>query len=114
VPPEFVSKWIARLDELKDEVSAILKEEKEEKQVRYQGRGYNLKLNQTAFQLRQAEMELKKGENMIEHKEEIYSRAPRTWFRDTKEKAQAKGYIPPLLSLRSMLSVHLQLKVHTA
>ena len=38
VPPEFVSKWVARLDELKDEVSAVLKEEKEEKQVSPEGR----------------------------------------------------------------------------
>jgi len=38
----------------------------------------------------QAEMELKKGQNMIEHKEEIYSRPARTWFQSEKEKAAAK------------------------
>jgi predicted RNA-binding protein with EMAP domain len=35
VPPEAVSKWAEKLEELKDEISEILKEEKEEKQVYY-------------------------------------------------------------------------------
>jgi ATP-dependent RNA helicase DDX27 len=33
VPPEAVAKWVEKLDELKGEISEILKEEKEEKQV---------------------------------------------------------------------------------
>jgi ATP-dependent RNA helicase DDX27 len=33
VPTEIVSKWVERLDELKDEVSAVLHDEKEEKHV---------------------------------------------------------------------------------
>ena len=36
-------------------------------------------------------MELKKGQNMIEHEEEIYSRPARTWFQSEKEKAKAQG-----------------------
>jgi len=36
-------------------------------------------------------MELKKGENMIEHEAEIYSRPARTWFQSGKEKEKAKG-----------------------
>ncbi|KAF9270251.1 DEAD-domain-containing protein [Marasmius fiardii PR-910] len=68
VPAEAVAKWVDRLDELKDEIAEILKEEKEEKQ------------------LRQAEMELKKGQNMIEHEAEIFSRPARTWFQSEKEK----------------------------
>lgn len=34
VPAEAVSKWLAKLDGLKEEVAEILREEKEEKQVR--------------------------------------------------------------------------------
>jgi ATP-dependent RNA helicase DDX27 len=36
-------------------------------------------------------MELKKGENMIEHEAEIYSRPARTWFQSGKEKLIAEG-----------------------
>ncbi|EPQ60803.1 DEAD-domain-containing protein [Gloeophyllum trabeum ATCC 11539] len=68
---EDVTKWAEELEELKDEVAEILKEEKEEKE------------------LRRAEMELKKGQNMIEHEEEIYSRPARTWFQSEKEKAKS-------------------------
>ncbi|TFK57284.1 DEAD-domain-containing protein [Heliocybe sulcata] len=68
---EDVAKWVQELEELKGEVADILKEEKEEKQ------------------LRRAEMELKKGQNMIEHEEEIYSRPARTWFQSTKDKAKS-------------------------
>lgn len=42
-------------------------------------------------QLRHAEMELTKGENMMKHEEEIFSRPARTWFQTNKEKEQAKG-----------------------
>ncbi|KAI0724541.1 P-loop containing nucleoside triphosphate hydrolase protein [Cerioporus squamosus] len=73
VPPEVVSKWSQKLDSLKQEISDILQEEKEEKQ------------------LRQAEMELKKGQNMIEHEAEIFSRPARTWFQTGKEKAKAEA-----------------------
>ncbi|KAJ6604671.1 DEAD-domain-containing protein [Mycena vulgaris] len=73
VPSEAVTKWVEKLDELKDEISEILKEEKEEKQFR------------------QAEMELKKGQNMMEHEAEIYSRPARTWFQTGKEKLNAEA-----------------------
>jgi hypothetical protein len=36
-------------------------------------------------------MELKKGENIIEHESEIYSRPARTWFQSGKEKLKAEG-----------------------
>ncbi|KAM5535451.1 hypothetical protein V8D89_010973 [Ganoderma adspersum] len=73
VPPEVVSKWAQKLDSLKQEISEVLVEEKEERQ------------------LRQAEMELKKGQNMIEHEAEIFSRPARTWFQTGKEKAKAEA-----------------------
>lgn len=40
-------------------------------------------------QLRKAEMEMTKAENMIEHETEIYSKPARTWFQTKKEKALA-------------------------
>lgn len=36
-------------------------------------------------------MELQKGQNMLDHKEEIYSRPARTWFQTANEKASAKN-----------------------
>lgn len=41
--------------------------------------------------MRKAEMELKKGQNMIEHEAEIFSRPARTWFQTNKEKQNAEG-----------------------
>ncbi|KAL9116808.1 MAG: hypothetical protein Q9187_006663, partial [Circinaria calcarea] len=64
--------WSTRLEGLEAEVEAILKEEKEEKQ------------------LGQAEMHLRRGENMIDHQAEILSRPKRTWFESEKEKQIAK------------------------
>ena len=85
LPPEQVARWAGRLEELKDEVAAVLKEEKEEKAIR------------------QAEMELKKGENMIEHEKEIFSRPARTWFQSGKKNLNAKG--APDLSYATCLSL---------
>ncbi|KAK0478485.1 DEAD-domain-containing protein [Armillaria novae-zelandiae] len=70
VPPEAVSKWAEKLESIKAEVAEVMLEEKEEKQFR------------------QAEMELKKGQNIIEHEAEIFSRPARTWFQTNKEKQQ--------------------------
>ncbi|KAF5370217.1 hypothetical protein D9615_010060 [Tricholomella constricta] len=75
VPVEVVSKWLEKLEMLKVEISAVMRDEYEEKQ------------------LRKAEMEITKGENMIEHEAEIYSRPARTWFQTGKEKANAEGPI---------------------
>lgn len=41
--------------------------------------------------MRQAEMEIKKGQNMVEHEAEIFARPARTWFQSEKEKSAAKG-----------------------
>ncbi|KAJ3750359.1 DEAD-domain-containing protein [Lentinula detonsa] len=73
VPQDVVSKWAKKLEDLKDEISEVLHEEKEEKQ------------------LRQAEMELKKGQNIIEHEAEIFSRPARAWFQTEKEKKNAEA-----------------------
>lgn len=72
VPSEIVSHIADKIAELKPDVDAVLQEEKEERA------------------LRQAEMELKKGTNMLEHRDEIMSRPKRTWFQTEKEKQAAK------------------------
>ena len=62
LPPEQVARWVTKLEELNDKVAAILEEEKEE------------------MAIQQAQMELKKGENMTEHEKDMFSRPARTWL----------------------------------
>ncbi|GAB4852547.1 DEAD-box ATP-dependent RNA helicase 28 [Ancistrocladus abbreviatus] len=68
VAEQSINKWSEIIEQMEDQVSAILQEEKEE------------------MALRKAEMEAAKAENMIEHKDEIFSRPKRTWFVTEKEK----------------------------
>uniref|UniRef100_A0ACD5YJT7 Uncharacterized protein n=1 Tax=Avena sativa TaxID=4498 RepID=A0ACD5YJT7_AVESA len=56
------------IEQLEHQISNIILEEREE------------------MALRKAEMEAAKAENMIAHKDEIYSRPKRTWFATEKEK----------------------------
>lgn len=64
--------WQEKVDELEDEVEAVMQEEKEEKV------------------LAQADMQVRKGENMIKHEDEIKSRPRRTWFETEKDKKAAR------------------------
>jgi ATP-dependent RNA helicase DDX27 len=57
---------------MEDEIEEILKEEKEDKQ------------------LAQAEMQVRRGENIIVHEDEIKGRPRRTWFESEQEKKAAK------------------------
>ena len=75
VPTEAVEKWVEAIKDLEDEVKAVLQEEREAKE------------------LRKAEMELVKGQNVLEHEAEIFSRPARTWFQSSKKKAKAAGDI---------------------
>ncbi|MBE7181297.1 MAG: DEAD/DEAH box helicase, partial [Terriglobus roseus] len=72
VPPAEADAWAERLANLEDEIEAVLKEEKEEKAMS------------------QAERDVKKGENMVEHEREIMGRPKRTWFESEKDKRAAK------------------------
>jgi ATP-dependent RNA helicase DDX27 len=65
-------KWQAKVDEMEEEIEEIYEEEREEKQ------------------LAQAEMQVKRGENIIEHEAEIMSRPKRTWFGTETDKKKAK------------------------
>jgi ATP-dependent RNA helicase DDX27 len=64
--------WAAKVEEMQDEIEEILKEEKEDKQ------------------LAQVEMQVRKGENMINYEDEIKGRPKRTWFESEVEKTAAK------------------------
>ncbi|PIN17291.1 ATP-dependent RNA helicase [Handroanthus impetiginosus] len=68
VAEQSIKKWSQIIEQMEDQVSSILQEEREE------------------MALRKAEMEATKVENMIAHKDEIYSRPKRTWFSTEKEK----------------------------
>jgi ATP-dependent RNA helicase DDX27 len=65
-------KWAAKVDNMQNEIEEILVEEKEDKQ------------------LAQAEMEVRRGENIIVHEDEIKGRPRRTWFESEQEKRAAK------------------------
>lgn len=94
VPPDIVYKWSKTLESLKDEVLAVLRDEKQEKQVgMFHALLYSSAYILWMLQLQQAEMELRKGENMIEHEVEIYSRPARTWFQTGNEKQKSKGLV---------------------
>lgn len=60
------------IDSLGPEIDSILKEEKEERAL--QG----------------VEMQVRKGENLMQHEDEIKARPRRTWFESERDKVQAK------------------------
>jgi ATP-dependent RNA helicase DDX27 len=64
--------WAEKIADFEDEIEEILKDEKEEKVMA------------------QAEMEVRKGENIIAHEGEIKGRPRRTWFESEQEKSDAK------------------------
>ncbi|KAK1433108.1 hypothetical protein QVD17_10014 [Tagetes erecta] len=68
VAEQSITKWSQIIEQMEDQVAEILREEREE------------------MALRKAEMEADKAENMITHRDEIFSRPKRTWFVTEKEK----------------------------
>lgn len=65
-------KFQDEIDEMDDEIDEIMQEEKEEKHLAH------------------VEMQVKKGENLIEHEADIKSRPKRTWFETEHDKKQSK------------------------
>ncbi|GAW11866.1 hypothetical protein ANO14919_012190 [Xylariales sp. No.14919] len=72
IEPADADGWHTRIEESEDEIAAIAREEKEERQ------------------LAQAEMQIRKGENMVTHEDEIKARPKRTWFETQADKKAAK------------------------
>nr|POF22998.1 dead-box atp-dependent rna helicase 28 [Quercus suber] len=68
VAEQSITKWSEIIEQMEDQVAEILEEEREERT------------------LRKAEMEVSRAENLIAHREEIYSRPKKTWFVTEKEK----------------------------
>ncbi|KAI3746180.1 hypothetical protein L6452_08603 [Arctium lappa] len=68
VAEQSITKWCQIIEQMEDQVASVLREEREE------------------MALRKAEMEADKAENMITHRDEIFSRPKRTWFVTEKEK----------------------------
>ncbi|KAJ9542593.1 hypothetical protein OSB04_029099, partial [Centaurea solstitialis] len=68
VAEQSITKWSQIIEQMEDQVALVLREEREE------------------MALRKAEMEADKAENMITHRDEIFSRPKRTWFVTEKEK----------------------------
>ncbi|KAE8833229.1 hypothetical protein HRS9139_05048 [Pyrenophora teres f. teres] len=68
VPIEETDRWMKKIKDLEDEIEEVLKEEKEERLLSV------------------TERDLKRGENLITHEDEIKSRPRRTWFESEKDK----------------------------
>jgi len=73
ISPVAISSWHSKIEGIERDISEIFKAEREEKE------------------LRKAEMEAQKATNMIDHREEIFSRPARTWFQTEKEKRGVAG-----------------------
>jgi len=70
---ELIKEYDKKLEDIKQKVKEVLKEEKEEKLVK------------------QTEMELLKSQNLLRYENEILSRPARTWFQTEKEKQLSKN-----------------------
>ncbi|KAK9837918.1 hypothetical protein WJX74_007671 [Apatococcus lobatus] len=70
VPQPSIVHWRNRIEAMSPDIDRLRLEEREERD------------------LRKAEMEANKAENMMEHEAEIYSRPARTWFQTERQKKQ--------------------------
>ncbi|KAI8342163.1 P-loop containing nucleoside triphosphate hydrolase protein [Chlamydoabsidia padenii] len=72
VPAETIQRYKEKVESLSTQIQEVLQEEKEDRS------------------LRQAEMELRKSENLLAHGKEIYARPARTWFQTETEKKTSR------------------------
>ncbi|KAJ2675744.1 nucleolar DEAD-box protein required for synthesis of 60S ribosomal subunit [Coemansia spiralis] len=72
VPAETLNKYRLKVDDLVDQVKSVVDQEREEKLMK------------------DAEMQVTKASNILEHKDEITKRPRRTWFQTTKERKMSK------------------------
>ncbi|CAN9094477.1 ATP-dependent RNA helicase [Alternaria alternata] len=68
VPVEETDRWMKKIRDLEGEIEEVLAEEKEERAMSI------------------TERDLKRGENLIQHEDEIKARPRRTWFESEKDK----------------------------
>lgn len=86
VPAAVIGKWKAWIESVESVVRSVLKEEKQEREMRM------------------AEMELTKADNMMKFSEEIYSRPAKSWFQTEGEKQAEKNRKREELGLRPVKS----------
>lgn len=72
IDPSDADTWQNKIDEMEDEIEAVLREEKEQKV------------------LANTERDLQKADNIVAHKEEIMARPKKTWFESEADKTAAK------------------------
>jgi ATP-dependent RNA helicase DDX27 len=72
VPEDALDVSREKVEKLQNDISRVMQEERMQKEME------------------QAEMELKRAQNLIEHKDEIMSRPKKTWFQTTAEKQHMK------------------------
>ncbi|KAG0344552.1 nucleolar DEAD-box protein required for synthesis of 60S ribosomal subunit [Podila humilis] len=71
IPQDVITRYRERVEGLTDGVKEVMAEEKEDKAIR------------------QAEMEMRKSQNLLKHEDEIFSRPAKTWFQTADEKKLA-------------------------
>lgn len=72
VPAEVLAEWRKQVQDWEEAVSDVLQAERDERE------------------LRMAEMEVTKADNLLEHRDEIEARPARSWFQSEKQKAALK------------------------
>eukprot|EP01018_Ginkgo_biloba_P019412 Gb_16576 [translate_table: standard] len=70
IAEQSIIKWCQNIEQMEEDLRGIIQEEREERA------------------LRKAEMEANKAQNMMEYKDDIYSRPKRTWFESERDKKQ--------------------------
>ena len=72
IPPASIQQWQQKIEASHGDIWRVLKEEREEKE------------------LRKAEMEVSKMQNVLEHEDEIKARPAKTWFQSERQKQAIK------------------------
>lgn len=86
VPGAVIGKWKAWVESVEGAVRSVLKEEKQEREIRM------------------AEMELTKADNIMKFSEEIYSRPAKSWFQAEGQRTAEKNKKREELGLKPMKS----------
>lgn len=82
VPATVIGKWKAWIDSVQGAVRTVLKEERHEREMRL------------------ADVELTKANNMMKHSDEIYSRPAKSWFQTEVERQEEKNKMRNELGLK--------------
>eukprot|EP01116_Phalansterium_solitarium_P012238 TRINITY_DN2833_c0_g1_i1.p1 TRINITY_DN2833_c0_g1~~TRINITY_DN2833_c0_g1_i1.p1 ORF type:complete len:822 (+),score=381.04 TRINITY_DN2833_c0_g1_i1:166-2631(+) len=73
LPADAIELWRGKIDDMAEDIESIIAEESEEREMR------------------KAEMEAAKAENILTHHDEIYGRPAKTWFQSEKQKQSLKA-----------------------